>query len=267
MTDLLGYAPSQEHELLRQTVRELAEAKIAPAAADVDAAARFPQEALDALTAARLHAAHIPESYGGEGADALAAVIIIEEVARACASSSLIPAVNKLGTVPLLLSASEDLKQRYLPLVARGGALFSYALSEADAGSDAAGMKTRAVRDGDWWVLNGTKMWITNAGVSEFYTVMAVTDPSRGAHGISAFVVEKSDPGVSFGKPEKKLGIKGSPPVPSSWRTAGSPPTASSATRAPGSGPRWPPWTTPGSRSPRRPSASPRGHWTMQSAT
>jgi alkylation response protein AidB-like acyl-CoA dehydrogenase len=211
MTDLPGYALSQEHELLRQTVRELAEAKIAPAAADVDAAARFPQEALDALTASRLHAAHIPESYGGEGADALAAVIIIEEVARACASSSLIPAVNKLGTVPLLLSASEDLKQRYLPLVARGGALFSYALSEAGAGSDAAGMKTRAVRDGDWWVLNGTKMWITNAGVSEFYTVMAVTDPSRGAQGISAFVVEKSDPGVSFGKPEKKLGIKGSP--------------------------------------------------------
>jgi alkylation response protein AidB-like acyl-CoA dehydrogenase len=211
MTDLPGYAPSHEHELLRQTVRELAEAKIAPAAADVDAAARFPQEALDALTGAGFHAAHIPESYGGEGADALAAVIIIEEVARACASSSLIPAVNKLGTVPLLLSASEDLKRRYLPPVARGEALFSYALSEAGAGSDAAGMKTRAVRDGDWWVLNGTKMWITNAGVSQFYTVMAVTDPDRGARGISAFVVEKSDPGVSFGEPEKKLGIKGSP--------------------------------------------------------
>jgi alkylation response protein AidB-like acyl-CoA dehydrogenase len=211
MTDLSGYAPSEEHELLRQTVRELAEAKIAPAAADVDASARFPQEALDALTGARLHAAHIPESHGGEGADTLAAVIIIEEVARVCASSSLIPAVNKLGTVPLLLSASEDLKRRYLSPIARGEALFSYALSEAGAGSDAAGMKTRAVRDGGWWVLNGTKMWITNAGVSEYYTVMAVTDSGRGARGISAFVVEKSDPGVSFGEPEKKLGIKGSP--------------------------------------------------------
>ncbi|HEY0934110.1 MAG TPA: acyl-CoA dehydrogenase family protein [Trebonia sp.] len=206
-----GYAPSEEHQLLRQTVRELAEAKIAPAAADVDASSRFPQEALDALTSAQLHAAHIPESYGGEGADALAAVIIIEEVARVCASSSLIPAVNKLGTVPLLLSASEDLKRKYLPPVARGEAMFSYALSEADAGSDAAGMKTRAVRDGDEWVLNGTKMWITNAGVSQFYTVMAVTEPGRGARGISAFVVEKSDPGVSFGAKEKKLGIKGSP--------------------------------------------------------
>jgi alkylation response protein AidB-like acyl-CoA dehydrogenase len=205
------YAPSAEHELLRQTVRELAEAKIAPAAADVDASARFPREALDALTAASLHAAHIPESYGGQGADALATVIIIEEVARACASSSLIPAVNKLGTVPLLLSASEELKQAYLPPVARGEAMFSYALSEAGAGSDAASMRTRAVRDGDWWVLNGTKMWITNAGTSQYYTLMAVTDPDRGAHGISAFVVEKNDPGVSFGPPEKKLGIKGSP--------------------------------------------------------
>ncbi|HEY4464202.1 MAG TPA: acyl-CoA dehydrogenase family protein [Streptosporangiaceae bacterium] len=210
-SDLPGYAPSEEHELLRQSVRDLAEAKIAPAAADVDADSRFPQEALDALTGAGLHAVHIPESYGGEGADALATVIVIEEVARACASSSLIPAVNKLGTVPLLLSASEDLKQRYLRPVARGEAMFSYALSEAGAGSDAAAMKTRAVRDGDDWVLNGTKMWITNAGVSEYYTVMAVTDPEAGARGISAFVVEKSDPGLSFGAPEKKLGIKGSP--------------------------------------------------------
>jgi alkylation response protein AidB-like acyl-CoA dehydrogenase len=211
MAGLPGYAPSEEHELLRRGVRDLADAKIAPAAADVDAGSRFPQEALDALTGAGLQAAHIPESYGGEGADALATVIIIEEVARACASSSLIPAVNKLGTVPLLVSGSEDLKRRYLPPVARGEAMFSYALSEAGAGSDAAGMKTRAVRDGGHWVLNGTKMWITNAGVSRYYTVMAVTDPSLGARGISAFVVEKTDQGVSFGAPERKLGIKGSP--------------------------------------------------------
>jgi len=205
------YTLTEEHELLRQTVRELADAKIAPFAAAVDAEARFPAEALDALAGASLHAVHIPEEYGGEGADALAAVIVIEEVARACASSSLIPAVNKLGTVPLLLSGSEALKRKYLPPVARGEALFSYALSEAGAGSDAASMKTRAVRDGDHWVLNGTKMWITNAGVSQYYTVMAVTDPGLGARGISAFVVEKGDPGVSFGEPEKKLGIKGSP--------------------------------------------------------
>jgi alkylation response protein AidB-like acyl-CoA dehydrogenase len=201
----------EEHEILRQTVRSLAASRIAPFAADVDEHSRFPREALDALTGARLHAVHIPEAHGGEGADALAAVIVIEEVARACASAALIPAVNKLGTVPLLLSGSAELREKYLPPVARGEALFSYALSEAGAGSDAAAMKTRAVRDGDHWVLNGTKMWISNAGVSRFYTVMSVTDPARGARGISAFVVEKSDPGVSFGAPERKLGIKGSP--------------------------------------------------------
>ncbi len=204
-----AYAPSEEHELLRKTVRELAEDIIAPAAADVDERGRFPQEALDALNAAGLSAVHIPEAYGGEGADALATVIVIEEVARVCGSSSLIPAVNKLGTVPVLLSGSEELKQRFLAPVARGEAMFSYCLSEAGAGSDAASMKTRAVRDGDSWVLNGTKTWITNAGVSQYYTVMAVTDPDAG--GISAFVVDKDDPGVSFGAPEKKLGIKGSP--------------------------------------------------------
>jgi alkylation response protein AidB-like acyl-CoA dehydrogenase len=132
------YELGEEHELLRQTVRELAEAKIAPFAAAVDEQARFPQEALDALTGASLHAVHVPESYGGEGADALAAVIVIEEVARACASSSLIPAVNKLGSVPLLLSGSEELKRKYLAPLARGEAMFSYALSEAGAGSDSA---------------------------------------------------------------------------------------------------------------------------------
>ncbi|HEU5028192.1 MAG TPA: acyl-CoA dehydrogenase family protein, partial [Spirillospora sp.] len=211
MSDFPAYAPSEEQELLRATVRELADAKIAPFAAEVDEESRFPQEALDALVANDLHAVHVPEVYGGAGADALATVIVIEEVARACASSSLIPAVNKLGTVPVLLAGGEELKRKYLGPVARGEAMFSYALSEADAGSDAGGMKTRAVRDGDAWVLNGAKMWITNAGVSEYYTVMAVTDPSAGARGISAFVVEKSDPGVSFGPKERKLGIKGSP--------------------------------------------------------
>ncbi|NUS53569.1 MAG: acyl-CoA dehydrogenase, partial [Streptomycetaceae bacterium] len=202
---------SEEHAMLRDTVRGLAEAKIAPFAADVDEAGRFPQEALDALRAADLTAVHIPEEYGGAGADALATVIVIEEVARVCASSSLLPAVNKLGTMPLILSGSEELKQRYLTPVAAGEAMFSYCLSEPEAGSDAASMKTRAVRDGDSYVLNGVKRWITNAGVSEYYTVMAGTDPGKRSKGITAFVVEKSDEGVSFGAPEKKLGIKGSP--------------------------------------------------------
>ncbi|MGN9795838.1 acyl-CoA dehydrogenase [Streptomyces sp. OZ13] len=205
------YRPSEEHDMLRETVRSLAEAKIAPFAAAVDEEARFPQEALDALVASDLQAVHVPENYGGAGADALATVIVIEEVARVCASSSLIPAVNKLGSLPVILSGSEELKKKYLGPLAKGDAMFSYCLSEPDAGSDAAGMKTKAVRDGDFYVLNGVKRWITNAGVSEYYTVMAVTDPEKRSKGISAFVVEKGDEGVSFGAPEKKLGIKGSP--------------------------------------------------------
>ncbi|MFE6592285.1 acyl-CoA dehydrogenase [Streptomyces sp. NPDC057781] len=205
------YRPSEEHDMLRDAVRALAEAKIAPHAAAVDEEARFPREALDALTANDLHAVHVPEEYGGAGADALATVIVIEEVARVCASSSLIPAVNKLGSLPVILSGSEELKKKYMTPLAKGDGMFSYCLSEPDAGSDAAGMKTKAVRDGGFWVLNGVKRWITNAGESEYYTVMAVTDPAKRSKGISAFVVEKSDEGVSFGAPEKKLGIKGSP--------------------------------------------------------
>ncbi|GAA1244784.1 MULTISPECIES: acyl-CoA dehydrogenase [Streptomyces] len=205
------YRPAEEHDMLRESVRALCEAKIAPFAAAVDEEARFPQEALDALVANDLQAVHVPESYGGAGADALATVIVIEEVARVCASSSLIPAVNKLGSLPVILSGSEELKKKYMTPLAKGEGMFSYCLSEPDAGSDAAGMKTRAVRDGDFWVLNGVKRWITNAGASEYYTVMAVTDPTKRSKGISAFVVEKSDEGVSFGAPERKLGIKGSP--------------------------------------------------------
>ena len=209
--DFPAFALSPEHDALRESVRALAEEKIAPHAAQVDQASEFPQEAHDALVKADLHAVHIPEEYGGAGADAIATVIVIEEVARVCASSSLIPAVNKLGTMPLILAASEEVKQRYLTPVARGEAMFSYALSEPEAGSDAAAMKTRAARDGDTYVLNGTKRWITNAGVSAYYTVLAVTDPTTSPAGISAFVVEKDDPGFSFGAPERKVGIKGSP--------------------------------------------------------
>jgi alkylation response protein AidB-like acyl-CoA dehydrogenase len=201
----------EEHQLLRKTVREMADDKIAPRAAEIDETAEFPWDVHDALVAADLHAVHVPEEYGGIGADAIASAIVIEEIARACCASSLIPAVNKLGTMGLMLAGNEDLKTTYLGKLARGEGMFSYCLSEPEAGSDAANMKTKAVRDGDSYVLNGTKRWITNAGVSEFYTVMAVTDADAGPRGISAFVVEKADEGVSFGAPEKKMGIKGSP--------------------------------------------------------
>ncbi len=206
------FAVNEDHEALREAVRAVARDKIAPFAAEVDEQSRYPQEAHDALVAADFFAPHVPQEYDGVGADALATCIIIEEVARVCASSSLIPAVNKLGSMPVILGGSEELKKRYLGPLARGEAGFSYGLSEREAGSDTASMRTRATRDGDGWVLNGQKSWISSAGVSEFYTVLAVTDPDgkRGSN-VSAFVVEKSDEGFTFGEKERKLGIKGSP--------------------------------------------------------
>jgi alkylation response protein AidB-like acyl-CoA dehydrogenase len=201
----------EEHLALRAAVRDLVNDKIAPRAAEVDQTGEFPGDAYEALRLSGFHAIHIPTEYGGEGGDALAACIVIEEVARGCASSSLIPAVNKLGTLPLMIAGSAELKARYLPEVASGAAMFSYGLSERESGSDAAAMKTRAVADGGDWVLNGQKSWITNAGESAYYTVMAVTDPDRGPRGISAFVVHADDDGFQVGAKERKLGIHGSP--------------------------------------------------------
>ncbi|KUI45263.1 acyl-CoA dehydrogenase [Mycobacterium sp. IS-1590] len=202
---------SDEHNELRAVLRDLCEKEIAPHAADVDEKARYTDEALAALTASGMAAIHIPEEYGGQGGDSIAACIVIEEVARVCASSSLIPICNKLGTMGLLLRGSEELKKQVLPSIAAGEAVASYALSEREAGSDAASMRTRARREGDEWVLNGAKCWISNGGQSTWYTVMAVTDPDKKANGISAFVVHKDDPGFSIGAKEKKMGIKGSP--------------------------------------------------------
>ncbi|MCM6777807.1 acyl-CoA dehydrogenase [Nocardia sp. CDC159] len=198
------------HHELREAIRGLAEKEIAPHAKDVDGQARFPQEALNALNAAGFNAVHVPEAYGGQGADSVATCIVIEEVARVCGSSSLIPAVNKLGTMGLILQGSEELKQKVLPDIVEGK-MASYCLSEREAGSDAASMRTRARRDGDDWVINGSKCWITNGGQSTWYTVMAVTDPEKGANGISAFMVHSDDEGFVVGPLEHKLGIKGSP--------------------------------------------------------
>src|SRR3569833_1698862 len=205
------YALTDEHEAIREAVREIAEREIAPHAADVDAQSRFPIEAQKALPSAGFHATHIPEAYGGEGADAIATCIVIEEVARVDVSASLIPAVNKLGSMPIILSASEDVKQKVLRPIAAGDAMISYGLSEREAGSDAAAMKTRARLEGDTWVLNGTKAWLTNSGISSWYTVMAVTDPEKMANGISAFAVHKDDPGFAVWPKERMMGIKGSP--------------------------------------------------------
>ena len=200
----------EEHEELRTAIRALCEKEVAPYAGAVDEEARFPQEALDALNASGFNAVHVPEEFGGQGADSVAACIVIEEVARVDASASLIPAVNKLGTMGLILRGSDALKKQVLPEIA-DGKMASYALSEREAGSDAAAMRTRAKADGDDWILNGSKCWITNGGKSAWYTVMAVSDPDKGANGISAFMVHEDDEGFIVGPKERKLGIKGSP--------------------------------------------------------
>ena len=202
---------SDEHNELRTVLRDLCEKEIAPYAAEVDEKSRYPNEALKALNAAGFSALHVPEEYGGQGGDSVAMCIVIEEVARVCASSSMIPICNKLGTMGLILRGSEDLKKQVLPSVGAGEAMASYALSEREAGSDAAAMRTRARAEGDEWVLNGGKCWISNGGMSTWYTVMAVTDPDKGANGISAFMVHQDDPGFTVGPKEHKMGIKGSP--------------------------------------------------------
>ena len=204
------YTLPSEYNELRESLRALSEKEIAPHAQAVDGDHRYPQEAHDALVKAGLFAAHVPTEFGGDGADALATCIIIEEVARVCGAASLIPAVNKLGSLPLILSGSKEQKERWLRPLAKGQG-FSYCLSESEAGYDASALKTKAERRDDGWIINGSKKWISNAGISEFYTVIAQTDPSLGSKGITAFVLEKSDPGLSFGAPEKKMGFRGSP--------------------------------------------------------
>ena len=204
------YHLSEEHEMLRQFVREFAESQLAPNAAEVDDKGVFAQQQYDALVEAGFAAPGIPEQYGGDGADAIASAIIMEEVARVCASSSTVISSNELGTVPLLKYGSEEQRKRYLSEVASGKALFGYALSEADAGSDPAALKCRADEDGDSFVLNGVKAWVTEAGEAKYLVIFAVTDPDDPRHRISALMVHADDPGISYGAPEHKMGIRGS---------------------------------------------------------
>jgi alkylation response protein AidB-like acyl-CoA dehydrogenase len=200
-----------EYVELRASLRRLAEDAIAPNAAAADENEEYPWKSWDAWRDAGFAGLAFPEEYGGQSGGILAHAIAVEEVARVCASSSLFTFISKLGMTPVLDHGSEALKQKYVTRVASGACQASYCLSEADAGSDVSGMRTRAVRDGDHYVLTGQKLWITNAGVSDFYTVFAKTDPEAGHRGISCFVVEKAFPGFSVSKLERKLGVRGSP--------------------------------------------------------
>jgi alkylation response protein AidB-like acyl-CoA dehydrogenase len=205
-----AFALSDTHSQFRSAVRQLAEERIAPHAAEVDRDAAFPWDGFKASVEMELPALGIPVAYGGAGADHVTQAIMVEELARVCASTSVTMLISKLGMMPIFNWGTEELKQRYVPRVASGSAQASYCLSEADAGSDVAAMRCRAVRDGDHYVLSGTKYWITNAGASDIYTVFAKTDPDAGHRGISCFVVE-ADWGVKVAKLEHKMGLRGSP--------------------------------------------------------
>ena len=200
----------EQHEL-RATFRRFAEQEISPHAAEADERAEYPWKSFAAYRDLGFVRLAYPEAFGGDGADSVAFAMLIEEVARVCGSSSLFVIISKLAMTPVLMFGSDDLKERYVPRVASGELQASYCLSEPDAGSDVASMSTRAIRDGDHYVLRGTKAWITNAGVSDLYVVFAKTDPEREHRGISAFVVERDTPGFSVGEPELKMGMRGSP--------------------------------------------------------
>jgi len=201
---------TEEHRMLRESVRAWAEKEIAPNAAAADRDAAFPQASWDAYVASGFVGMQFPEAYGGQGADGISNAILVEEMARVCASSALFALISKLAMLPVIGWASEELKSKYLPEIASGRSQGCYCLSEPGAGSDVAAMRTRAVKDGNEYVINGVKCWITNAGISDLYTVFAKTDPEAGSRGISAFLVEM-DEGIKIGKLEDKLGIKGSP--------------------------------------------------------
>ena len=210
MEQPLTFALTDTHREFRAAVRQLCEERIAPNAARVDAEAAFPWESFKACADMELAALGLPVAYGGAGADHVTQAIMVEELARVCASTSVSRLISKLGMIPIMNWGSDELKARYLPRVASGEAQASYCLSEADAGSDVASMRCRAVRDGDHYVLSGSKYWITNAGVSDTYTVFAKTDPDAGSRGISCFVVEAGW-GVEVPKYEHKMGLRGSP--------------------------------------------------------
>src|SRR5580704_6653925 len=207
-------ASNDEEAMILEMVRELVAEKIAPRAAEIDATGEFPWDVKELFAQNDLLGIPIPSEYGGLGGTFATYVKVVEEVAKACASSALIIAVQELGALPILIGGSEEQKQRYVPKLASGEWIAAYALTEAGSGSDAAGsMRMRARRDGDQYVLDGTKIWITQGGIADIVTVFAVTDPEKGPNGISAFVVEKGMPGFTVGKLEKKMGIRGSPTV------------------------------------------------------
>jgi butyryl-CoA dehydrogenase len=206
----MDYFLTEEQVMIRDLARQIAEEKIVPQREELDEKEEFPWDIMKVLAQSDMFGLFIPEEYGGLGKGCLELAIAVEELSRACLGVSTTYAANALGTYPLLLYGSEEQKKKYLPDIAAGKKLVAFGLTEANAGSDAAGIQTTAKLEGNEYVLNGTKQWITNGGEAEIYTIIAMTDKSKGARGASAFIVEKGTPGFSFGKKEKKMGIRAS---------------------------------------------------------
>jgi butyryl-CoA dehydrogenase len=205
---MVNYFLSEEQQMIVDVARQITEEKIIPQRVELDEKEEFPTEILQAISQADLFGLYIPEEYGGFGGGTFDMVLALEEFARGCVGVATSFAASALGAYPILISGSKELKQKYMPIIASGEKWAAFGLTEANAGSDASGIQTTAVLDGDEWVLNGTKQWITNAGDAKIYSVIAITDRSRGPRGASMFVVEDTDPGFSYGPKEKKLGIR-----------------------------------------------------------
>jgi alkylation response protein AidB-like acyl-CoA dehydrogenase len=201
---------NDDEQALIAAIREIAQARVAPRAAEIDRTSEFPWDMKELLAQHDILGLPFPAKYGGLGVSELAIVMAIEELSRCCATTALLLAVQQLGSLPILLAGTEEQQRQYLPRLASGEWLAAFGLTEAGSGSDAAAMKTIAVRQGDCYILNGAKRFITNGGLAQVNTVFALTDPQQGTRGISAFIVEKDFPGFSVGRVEEKMGIKGS---------------------------------------------------------
>jgi butyryl-CoA dehydrogenase len=206
----MDYFLTEEQVMIKELTRQIAEEKVVPVREELDEKEEFPWEIMNVLAESDLFGLFIPEEYGGLGKGSLELAIAVEELSRACLGVATSYAANALGTYPLLLYGSDEQKKKYLPNIATGKRLVAFGLTEANAGSDAAGIQTTAKLDGDEYVINGTKQWITNGGEAEIYTIIAMTDKTKGARGASAFIIEKGTPGFQFGKKEKKMGIRAS---------------------------------------------------------
>lgn len=206
----MDYFLTEDQMMIKELARQIAEEKVVPVREELDEKEEFPWEIMKVIAQSDLFGLYIPEKYGGLGKGCLELCIAIEELSRACLGVSTTYAANALGTYPILLFGSEEQKGKYLPDIAAGERLVAFAITEANAGSDAAGIQTTARLEGNEYILNGTKQWITNGGEAEIYTIIAMTDRTKGPRGASALIVEKGTPGFHFGKKEKKMGIRAS---------------------------------------------------------